>query len=239
MSAQGRSQSANWPEARSAEGSPMSVEIRDRRFGDVVGVNPACERWPTASCSPKGRCGIRAGTDCCSATSRATRSDRNGAPRPASRVFRAPSHMANGLAWDRQGRLLCCEHATSRVTRTETDGRVTVLASDYRGPGAEQPERRRREERRQHLLHRPHLWPHAVLRRRARTRSSASAACTASTPTAQRITLLADDFAQPNGLCFSADERRLFVNDTERRHIRVFDVRADGTLQRRARSGRK
>jgi gluconolactonase len=44
------------------------------------------------------------------------------------------------------------------------------------------------------------------------------------------LTLLADDFAQPNGLCFSADETRLFVNDTERGHIRVFDVKADGTL---------
>ena len=36
------------------------------------------------------------------------------------------------------------------------------------------------------------------------------------------------NFAQPNGLCFSRDERRLFVNDTERGHVRVFDVGADG-----------
>ena len=43
-------------------------------------------------------------------------------------------------------------------------------------------------------------------------------------------TLLADDFGEPNGLCFSRDERRLFVNDTDRQHIRVFDVRPDGTL---------
>ena len=49
-------------------------------------------------------------------------------------------------------------------------------------------------------------------------------------PDGRRLTLLADDFGQPNGLCFSADERRLFVNDTERGHIRVFDVQADGTL---------
>ena len=41
---------------------------------------------------------------------------------------------------------------------------------------------------------------------------------------------LADDFGQPNGLCLSTDESRLFVNDTERGHIRVFDVKADGTL---------
>ena len=49
-------------------------------------------------------------------------------------------------------------------------------------------------------------------------------------PDGSRLTLLADDFGQPNGLAFSADETQLFVNDTERQHIRVFDVHADGTL---------
>jgi gluconolactonase len=44
------------------------------------------------------------------------------------------------------------------------------------------------------------------------------------------LALLADDFAQPNGLCFSPDFARLFVNDTDRQHIRAFDVTADGTL---------
>jgi len=42
--------------------------------------------------------------------------------------------------------------------------------------------------------------------------------------------LLVDDFDRPNGLCFSLDGRRLFVNDTARQHIRVFDVKSDGTL---------
>ena len=42
--------------------------------------------------------------------------------------------------------------------------------------------------------------------------------------------LLVDDFAQPNGLCFSTDESLLYINDTTRAHIRVFDVAADGTL---------
>ena len=50
-------------------------------------------------------------------------------------------------------------------------------------------------------------------------------------PDGSGIRLLADDFEQPNGLCFTADNRRLFVNDTERMHVRVFDVRADGTLE--------
>jgi gluconolactonase len=45
-----------------------------------------------------------------------------------------------------------------------------------------------------------------------------------------KLMLLADDFAQPNGLCFSADERHLFVNDTEKQHVRIFDVKPDGSL---------
>jgi gluconolactonase len=46
----------------------------------------------------------------------------------------------------------------------------------------------------------------------------------------QTITLLVDDFVLPNGLCFTRDEQQLFVNDTRRGHIRVFDVQSDGTL---------
>ncbi len=44
------------------------------------------------------------------------------------------------------------------------------------------------------------------------------------------LRLLVDDFDQPNGLCFSLDEKRLFVNDTPRGHVRVFEVAADGSL---------
>jgi gluconolactonase len=42
--------------------------------------------------------------------------------------------------------------------------------------------------------------------------------------------LLIDDFGQPNGLCFTADEKTLYINDTDHAHIRVFDVNADGTI---------
>ena len=48
-------------------------------------------------------------------------------------VFRQPSHMANGNTYDRKGRILTCEHATSRVTRTDQKGRTEVLASHYKG----------------------------------------------------------------------------------------------------------
>ena len=53
--------------------------------------------------------------------------------------FRKPSDYANGLARDRQGRLLTCEHGTRRVTRTEYDGRITVLADHYKGKRLNSP----------------------------------------------------------------------------------------------------
>jgi gluconolactonase len=143
-------------------------------------------------------------------------------------VFRAPSHKSNGLAWDRQGRLLACEHATSRLTRTESDGRITVLASTWRGHELNSPNdvvvgrdgsiwfSDPTYGRMPHYgLERPTVLGHRGVYRLA--------------PDGTTLSLVADDFRQPNGLCFSLDERRLFVNDTERGHVRVFDVAADGS----------
>jgi gluconolactonase len=49
-------------------------------------------------------------------------------------------------------------------------------------------------------------------------------------PGGGELTLLVDDFAQPNGLCFSPDESLLYINDTDHAHIRLFDVAGDGTI---------
>src|SRR5690242_20109755 len=54
-------------------------------------------------------------------------------------TFREPSNKANGNTLDRQGRILTCEHATSRVTRTEADGRIVVLATHYDGKELNSP----------------------------------------------------------------------------------------------------
>jgi len=54
-------------------------------------------------------------------------------------VFRAPSQFANGLCRDRQGRLLACEHLGRRVTRTEHDGRISVLADAFEGKRLNSP----------------------------------------------------------------------------------------------------
>ena len=144
-------------------------------------------------------------------------------------TFRKPCAQSNGLAWDRQGRLLVCEHATSKVTRTEADGSSTVIASHYAGKELNSPNDIVVKSDggiyfsdptygRNEYYGNPRPLPRDF---RGVYRAE---------PSADKLTLLADDFGQPNGLCFSRDERRLFVNDTDRQHIRVFDVRPDGTL---------
>src|SRR5215470_13877819 len=54
-------------------------------------------------------------------------------------VFRRPSNFANGHTRDRQGRLLTCEHGTRRVTRTEYDGTITVIADRFQGKPLNSP----------------------------------------------------------------------------------------------------
>ena len=49
-------------------------------------------------------------------------------------------------------------------------------------------------------------------------------------PADNSLSLLVDDFSAPNGLAFSVDQRQLYVNDSEKRHIRRFEVNDDGTL---------
>ncbi len=54
-------------------------------------------------------------------------------------VFRQPSNFSNGQTRDREGRLVTCEHGTRRVTRTETDGSITVLADSFGGKRLNSP----------------------------------------------------------------------------------------------------
>lgn len=144
-------------------------------------------------------------------------------------VFRRPSHMANGNTYDRQGRLVTCEHATSRVTRTEPNGTIVVLASHYQGKELNSPndvvvksdgaiyftDPNSGRGPRFGVPRKQELPVQGVFRL---------------DPWDETLTLLVDDFAKPNGLCFSPDETRLFISDTERFHIRVFDVQPDGSL---------
>ena len=145
-------------------------------------------------------------------------------------VFRRPSNQANGNCFDREGRIVSCEHASSHLVLHDHGGkRVRVLASHYEGRELNSPNDvicdtrgriwftdptfgRIREDL--GLLRDPELPTQGVYR----------------LDRDGTLTCVADDFRQPNGLCLSNDETRLFVNDSWGPTIRVFEVREDGSL---------
>ena len=144
-------------------------------------------------------------------------------------VFRKPSQMAKGSTLDREGRLLTCEHATSRVSRTTADGHYEVIASHFQGSELNSPNDI--VIRRDGSVY--FTDPNSGRTRKygvERSQELDFQGVYRLQPDTGELALLVDDFAKPNGLCFSHDEAVLFVNDTDRQHIRAFDVKADGSV---------
>jgi len=151
------------------------------------------------------------------------------------RVFRSPSGFANGNTRDRQGRLVTCEHLTRRVTRTELDGTLTVIADSYEG-------RRLNSPNDVAVRADGTIWftdPDYGLRQNVRDqpREQAHDHVFRFDPATGVLASAVDDFDKPNGLAFSPDQRTLYVADSavtegpERpSHIRAFRVANDGTL---------
>lgn len=143
-------------------------------------------------------------------------------------TFRHPSNKANGNTWDLQGRLLSCEHG-SRVTRTEEDGSITAVATHYNGKELNSPN---------DLTVKSDGWIYfsdpTYGRMEGfgfpRDQDMDVQGVYRVSPDGSQIEQLADDFAQPNGITFSVDESKLFVNDTDRGHVRVFNIAPDGSV---------
>ena len=139
-------------------------------------------------------------------------------------LFRDKVNRANGLTRDLQGRLIACEHDSRRVTRQELDGSITVVANNFQG---------RRLNRPNDVIVKsdgciyftdpnhnivPEQWDlqfPGVYR---------------VTPDLGTMTLVTDTFVAPNGLAFSPDEKLMYVNDTRRGHVRVFEMLPNGLL---------
>lgn len=151
--------------------------------------------------------------------------------RTGTSLFRRPSHMANGNAYDGQGRILTCEHATSRVTRTGLDGSVEILASHFDGKELNSPNDI--VVKRDGSIYFTDPTSGRSARYGApRPQQLDYQGVYRLDPATGQLTLLVRDFDKPNGLCFSVDESLLFVDDTNLGHIRVFDILPDGTLSR-------
>ena len=152
-------------------------------------------------------------------------------------VFRSPSNNSNGNTVDRQGRLVTCEHLTRRVTRTEHDGSITVLADRFEGKRLNSPN--------DVVVHSdgsiwfsdptygiltdyegdiadPEIGGNHVYR---------------IDPADGSLRQMTEDFVKPNGLAFAPDEKHLYIADTGATHledgpahIRRFGIRDDGSL---------
>jgi len=144
---------------------------------------------------------------------------------PEVKTFRSPSGNSNGLTLDKSGRLIACEHSTRRVTRTEVDGSVSVLAERYAGQRLNSPnDVVVRSDGSVYFTDPPY-----GLGDTASWKEISFNGVYRITPDSELV-LLVDDFDRPNGLAFSPDETILYVNDTARRHIRAFDVSAEGDI---------
>ncbi|GJE62585.1 SMP-30/gluconolactonase/LRE family protein [Methylobacterium trifolii] len=151
-------------------------------------------------------------------------------------VFRAGGGFENGHARDRQGRLLACSHRHRRITRTECDGTVTTLADHHEGRRLNSPN---------DIVCKSDgtIWftdpPYGIQTDYEGGKQAAELPANVYRfdPRDGSLRIAAGDFEGPNGLCFSPDERRLYVAESglqfaeaPRRHIRVFDVAEDGRL---------
>lgn len=151
-------------------------------------------------------------------------------------VFRHASNYANGNTRDRQGRLVSCEHGGRRVTRTEADGSITVLADAHDGKRLNSPNDVVVKSDGSVWFTDPN---YGILSDYEGYKAPMEQkGCYVFRLDANgKLAVVADDFVKPNGLAFSPDERILYIADSgfshdpdAPHHIRAFDVRADGSL---------
>jgi len=145
-------------------------------------------------------------------------------------VFRSPSNYSNGNYRDRQGRLLTCEHDSRRLTRTELDGTITILMERFQGKRLNAPN--------DLVVHSDGaIWftdpGYGIMSNYEghKAHPELPANVYRLDPTTGEATVVAADMDKPNGLCFSPDEKKLYVVDTGEpkqpggpHPIRVYDV---------------
>ncbi len=142
-----------------------------------------------------------------------------------------PSNKCNGMVYDADGNLLVCEHVTSSLVRERPDGTRETVASHYQGKELNSPNDV--VTRSDGMIY----FSDPIFGRvpgfgieREQDLSFQGVYRIAAGGGDPELVVAEDEFEQPNGLCFSPDESLMYINDTPRALIRVYDVRADGTL---------
>jgi gluconolactonase len=147
-------------------------------------------------------------------------------------VFRHPANYSNGHARDRQGRLISCEHDTRRITRTEYDGSITVLADSYDGKPLNSPNDIVVKSDGTIWFTDPPFGISGFYEGHKATPELPQNVYRLD-PETRKLTVVLGDVKGPNGLCFSPDEKILYVVEsraTPNRLILAWDV-VDNTLK--------
>jgi len=156
-------------------------------------------------------------------------SERNG----SFTVFRQPANWANGNARDRQGRLITAEHSvTRRLTRTEKDGKITVLADSFEGKRLNAPNDIAVKSDDSIWFTDPLFGINGEWEG-SRAKSEQGTTNVYRLGADGKLSAVITDLLNPNGIAFSPDEKKLYVVEwrgTPNRSIWSFDVNADGTV---------
>ncbi|NUM36984.1 MAG: SMP-30/gluconolactonase/LRE family protein [Candidatus Brocadiae bacterium] len=140
-------------------------------------------------------------------------------------VFRSPSGKSNGLTRDRDGMLLACEHENRRVSRTDANGQVKSLAASFKNKKLNSPNDIVVKKDGAIYFTDP---PYGI---KEKEQEQEKQGVYRIAPGGKELQMVAEDFDRPNGLAFSPDETKLYIDDSSRKHIRVFRVDSDGSLK--------
>jgi gluconolactonase len=149
--------------------------------------------------------------------------------------FRSPSNMANGHCRDTRGRLVSCEHGTRRITRTEYDGSITVLASHYQGKRLNSPNDIVCRSDGSIWFTDPPFGIHGDWEG-ARAAPELPQAVYRIDPASAELSQVLTDVPGPNGLAFSPDEQTLYLVESRAQPSRLvvaYDVSKDDKLSNR------
>jgi gluconolactonase len=206
----------------------MAVDVHSEKLRDLVDENAEVEQIATGFTFTEGPIWMKDGSLHFSDMPADKR--RRWHPTEGVTVLRDPSNKCNGMTLDNDGNLIVCEHVTSSVVRESPDGsKRETLATHWGDKELNSPNDVIVASDGSIIFTDPTYgrMPGFGLEREQDLDFQGVYRLPAGGGDLQ---LLVDDFEQPNGLCFSPDESLLYINDTERAHIRVFDVGPDDQL---------
>jgi gluconolactonase len=216
-------------EYRPASEIKSGIEVIDPAFEALTGPNPVLEKhWSGAEWS-EGPVFVPSLNSLLWSDIPNNRMLRFDAGTGDTSVYREPSNYSNGNTLDGEGRMVTCEHQTHRITRTESDGTVTVLVDSFEGKKLNSPNDLA-------VKSDGSIWftdpPYGILSDREGNQRDSEIGANyvyRYDPATDELSIASDQFDRPNGIAFSPDESLLYVADTgEPRKISVLDVGADG-----------